>query len=199
MTSDPISCDESLAALRSAPASELVRDTPVARHLSDCPDCSRVAEVVLERERSLGIALDSLSPRADPVLVADRAAIAAERRGTARFFTWMLVAAMAVTAWFFLDDTLGTRERSAAAANRVETIRFECLTPAQAEGLIEPYVRSNGHGIYTPPEGIRGITIRAQPTEIGKARQLITEFDAQMRSEKKGACTVAPPTPAPKP
>src|SRR5205085_2471700 len=81
-----------------------------------------------------------------------------------------------------LDSTLGSHERRVAASLRTETIEFSCLTPQQAESLIEPYVRTNGHGIYFTP-GIKGVTVRALPAEIARSRQLLRDFDLRARMQ----------------
>ncbi|MBA3646070.1 MAG: hypothetical protein H0W63_07805 [Gemmatimonadaceae bacterium] len=195
MTPEPISCEQSLKALATLSAAELESSRALSDHAAACPDCARVAGIVLERERSLALAIDSLAPRGDPAVIAGRAAIAAQRRGTAHLVKWILFAAMAATAWFALDSTIGTHERSVAASLKTETIRFSCLTPQQAESLIEPYVRTNGHAIYFIP-GIQGVTVRAMPAEIERSKTLIHEFDLQMRAEKAGSCEL-PPMPKP--
>jgi hypothetical protein len=199
MQSDSMSCEQSLAAMSTLPSSELAGDSPVARHAATCPQCSRVAQVVLERERSLSRALDSLSSRGDPAVISETALLASERHAAGRFIRWLLVGALMVTVWFALDDTLGTRERAAAAAMRVQTIDFSCLVPSDAEKLVEPYIRSNGHGIYPAPDEFRTITIRATPQEIATARVVIAKYDGQLlaRPDYQNFCrrpaTAVPP------
>jgi type II secretory pathway component GspD/PulD (secretin) len=188
MMPEPFTCEQSLRALASLPAAEIQSNRALARHAEACPDCSRVAAVVLERERSLALALDSLRPRTDPARLADTVALAAERHGTARFVKWLLIAAMAATAWFALDNTIGEHERKIADL-RTETFQLNCLSPEQAEGLIEPYLRADGHGIYFT-NGVNSVTVRARPTELVRARQVIS--DAQIRrATETGSCSSA--------
>src|SRR3954471_21813228 len=105
MTPDLLSCEQSLKALSTLSATELQASRALSEHMAVCPDCARVATVVLERERALAVALASLAPRGDPAVIAERSAVAADRRSTARFVKWILVGAMAVTVWFALDST----------------------------------------------------------------------------------------------
>lgn len=192
---ESITCEQSLKALATLSAAEIQSSRLIAQHTQTCSDCSRVASVVLERERSLGLALDSLSPRADPARIADTVSLAAERHATARFIKWLLVGAMGATAWFALDSTIGDHERKVAAL-RTETFPLKCLSPQQAEGLIEPYIRADGHGIYFT-NGVAAVTVRALPSELAQAKRLID--DAQLRSAmESGSCgspTLAPAKP----
>ncbi len=197
MKSDIISCEDSLKALASSPAAELVGQTPLAQHLASCPDCSRVGSVVLERERSLRLALDSLTSRADPIVITEAAILANERHGTARFVRWLLLGALGVTIWFAMDGVLGPLDK-ARPDLVVETIPFTCLWSPRAVQLVEPYVRSNGHGIY--PALDRAITIRATAAEIAQARTVLAKFDAQVRKspDAKYSCQDLPPAATPK-
>jgi hypothetical protein len=185
---DNISCEESLKALATLSAAEIQTSRLLTRHAETCPDCSRVTAVVLQRERSLAVALDSLTPRSDPARLADTIALAAERHSTARFIKWLLVAAMAVTAWFGLDSTIGAHERKLAAL-RTETLPLSCLTPQQAVSIIEPYVRADGHGIYFT-NGVKAVTVRALPIELERARRVIA--DEELRTAMyTGSCKPA--------
>ena len=201
MKSEILSCQDSMKELATSPASELVGDTPLARHLAGCPDCSRVGSVVLERERSLSHALDSLTSRADPQVITDAAILASERHGTARFVRWLLIGALGVTIWFALNSILGPmdRERKASAT---ETIQFSCLPSQDAEKLIEPYLRSNGSVAYLPPTGFRGLTVRGTPDELATSKSLIAKVDRQLKLAKNPDCDAevtplpaAPPKP----
>ena len=188
MNSEAFSCQESLKALASSPAAELVGDTPLARHIAVCPECARIGNVVLERERSLSLALDSLTSRADPMVITDAAILASERHGTARFVRWLLVGALGVTIWFALDSVLGPLDRPKAGMEMM-TVPLTCLTPGQGLELVKPYLIKRGETAVASPD-LPVLTLRGYPSELAGARSAITDFEARFKIGPQGNCVL---------
>jgi hypothetical protein len=199
MKSDPVSCEQSLIALSSAPAGEIVGDSPLARHVATCPDCSRVAQVVLQRERGRSLALDPFTRGGDPVVVDDAAMIAQERHGKARFVRWLLIGALVGTGWLALDREVGPLNRKRPVIETL-TVPLTCLKGDQARSLVQPYLVTRGDNIAAfsdPP----ALTLRGTAGELSHVKGVIDEFEARYKITSQGSCELvgpkvtAPPTP----
>lgn len=188
MKSEILSCRDSLQEMATAPATELVGDTPLARHIASCPDCSRVRSVVVERERSLAHALDSITSRADSQVITDAAILASERHGTARFVRWLLIGALGVTIWFALDNVWGPLGRPRSGMELM-TVPLTCLAPKQGLELVKPYLVRRGETAVASPD-LPVLTLRGYPSELAGARSAIIDFEARFKVGPQGNCVL---------
>jgi hypothetical protein len=199
MKSDPLSCEQSLIALSSAPAGEIIGDSPLARHVAGCPDCSRVAQVVIQRERARSLALDPLTRGGDPVVVDDAAMIAQEREGTVRFVRWVVIGVVAVAGWFGLGKAFDSFAPKGTVVETM-TIPLTCLKGDQARSLVQPYFtqRSDNISAFSDPPAL---TLRGRASELAHAKSVIDEFEARYKPTAQGGCELIGPkvTPPPTP
>ena len=72
-----MNCRECLTELETGSLRDLTPDSPVFAHASTCPDCSRVATLLRDREYEAATYLNTLSPSSHPATVAENAIAAA--------------------------------------------------------------------------------------------------------------------------
>jgi hypothetical protein len=149
------------------------------QHCAVCADCGPLVTALRDREYTAATILNGLPPISNPISVAETAAMVSHRRRLGKVAVFLTGAALVatVTASLFVTN-LG---RSIVGADgpelRTETFPLKCLTPEQAGGMIEPYLRTNGAMYYPTPVGVSAITVRGTPAQIAKSRELIHEFE----------------------
>lgn len=173
-----MTCDIYLALLSSTPLGEAPQ-LPAADHVSQCRECQRVAQVIVERERRLLSAYRQLDSAWPAGHIAEAAAVTAGRRRSVasfyRFCTAAVLLALLAAATF---EIVVPRIRSATRERTLitETFTLRCLTSTQAGSLIQPYVRSNGSAYYTP-DARDILIVRATEEELMKTRATLDRFD----------------------
>lgn len=106
-------------------------DTPLGRHLAECPSCRRAAERVLAGQRALATALGSMQPTTPPPSVVALAARRSRRR-----WWWPPVAAAAVIALVWTGSTLRHRGRLTPLAQSTEVRPRPLVAASQNTVLI---------------------------------------------------------------
>jgi glutaredoxin-related protein len=188
-----MTCEECLSALETESLREISGDSAVMRHCATCPDCARVTTMVRDKEYETATVLNSLPPMSDPLTLAETAGQTDQRRRVGgvvvtlsaiagAIIIWIVSATMVVPALFQMRVIGGTP----ATGVRTETMQLSCLSPQQAEDVIDPYIKGRNSRFYVPNTGISAITVRGTPDELAKSRDLIANFER----DPNAACRV---------
>ena len=187
-----MTCEQCLSELATGSLRELPSDSAVMQHCATCPDCSRLTTLLRDREYEAATVLNNLPPMSNPIAVAEASVLTAHRRRVGGVVVMLSGAALVVTIWLALANTvipaMNSSEMGARKTLRTETISLQCLSPKQAADVISPYIREAGSTFYLPTSGISAITVRGSPGEIAKARSLIEQFEP----DAGAACRVSP-------
>jgi len=187
-----MTCEQCLSELATGSLRELPSDSAVMQHCATCPDCSRLTTLLRDREYEAATVLNNLPPMSNPIAVAEASVLTAHRRRVGGVVVMLSGAALVVTIWLALANTvipaMNSSEMGARKTLRTETISLQCLSPKQAADVISPYIREAGSTYYLPTSGISAITVRGSPGEIAKARSLIEQFEP----DAGAACRVSP-------
>jgi len=174
-----MNCAECLSELATGSLRDLRPESEVMQHCAVCADCGPLATALRDREYTAATILNGLPPISNPISVAETAAMVARRRRLGKVAVFLTGAALVatVTTSLFVTD-LGRSMRGADRPNLVtETLPLTCLSPEQAGGMIEPYLRTRGSMYYRTPAGVPAITVRGTADQIAKSRELIREFE----------------------
>ncbi len=175
-----MTCDDYLAMLETLPLDEL-RYGGAREHAAHCHDCDRVTRVVVERERSMMLAMgDARSSMASAELAHHAVAIARRRRVAAYYKIGLAIATVAT-----LMVMAMSRVVSRVPASLVhETFLLQCLSPDQASALLRTHLRdANRLAIrIRPPLGVLDV---AAPSEdaMQQVRGLIDRYDDPSRTK----------------
>jgi len=187
-----MTCEQCLSELATGSLRELPSDSAVMQHCATCPDCSRLTTLLRDREYEAATVLNNLPPMSNPIAVAEASVLTAHRRRVGGVVVMLSGAALVVTIWLALANTIipamNSSEMGARKTLRTETISLQCLSPQQAADVISPYIREAGSTYFLPTSGISAITVRGSPGEIAKARSLIEQFEP----DAGAACRVSP-------
>jgi hypothetical protein len=185
-----MNCQECLSELATGSLRDLTPESAVMRHCATCPYCGPLATVLRDREYNAATILNSLPPISNPIAVAEAAGMLSRRRRVGKVVVFLTGAALAATIFtsLFVTD-FGKRVMGINnAALFTETIHLACLSPEQAGGIIQPYLRTRGSLYYADKNGMQAITVRGTEGQIAKSKQLIREFE----NDPKAACRYLP-------
>jgi hypothetical protein len=187
-----MTCEQCLSELTTGSLRQMSADSPVMLHCASCPECSHLTTLLRDREYNAANVLNNLPPMSNPISLAETSVRTAQRRRVGRVVVMLSGAALVVTIWLALANTIipamNSSEMGARKTLRTETISLQCLSPKQAADVISPYIREAGSTYYLPTSGISAITVRGSPGEIAKARSLIDQFEP----DAGAACRVSP-------
>ena len=191
MTIGDLSCEESLAAMVTAPVTQLVGESPLARHAVACPECGRVARVLIERDRSLALQAPAA---AEPRMLGGYPTNLIRRRLAFQLLRAGSIAVAVMIGWLYIAQWVNPavaryRERDATRAE-VATFKLRCLTPDAAAALINPYLTGKQSGIFPRSPTVPAIVVRGTASQIAHASNVIAQFDFP-----EGGCPVKSPAP----
>ncbi len=176
-----MTCEECLSVIASAPILEVREDSRAREHCATCAECSRVVALVAEGERDMAFALNNLSSTIPASQTAERAIAAVGRRKTGRVLAGVFAVLIVIVLWITWIQVIVPGMRATAdivgVDHRTETLELRCLSPDQAGDLISPYVRSNGSAWYPGKPPLSVITVRANPDELARVKELLQRFD----------------------
>ena len=185
-----MNCQECLAMLSTASATELEQSDAARSHYASCPECSRAITLVLGAERDLTSNLNKIAFKIPASITAESAVAIAKRRRIGKALAVVFAALIVVTLWITWIQLIVPSMRATAELARpnlvTETIKLRCLSSEQAGDLISPYVRSNGSLYYVAKPPLKILTVRATPEELREVKTLLDRFD----SSSEGGCAL---------
>lgn len=177
-------CEECMRLVLDADTERLEDLSGVAEHVGGCDQCRLAAQLIVDAEHEVRRQLkETRSRRSDAEVI--RAVVASvERRRRARIVYVTLLIVMLPIAAFAASRVVGSLVRAKQEALpdlETVTLTVNCVTPAEAGELIQPYLRSHG-SIYRVGTGsLSVITVRATDKEIAQVRELLSRFDSASR------------------
>jgi len=182
-----MNCKECLAALAESSVIEIHQNGSVREHSATCPECARVATLVMGAERDLAFAFNSIVSQVPATRTAEAAVTIEKRRRAGWLVSVAAALALVVVLWVVWIRVLVPGARATAELATINqhtmTAGLDCLTSQQAGDLISPYVRSNGSVWYASKPPMKVITVRGTAEELKKVRELLQRFDNSTHAE----------------
>jgi hypothetical protein len=184
-------CDEYLHLLSTSPVEELTEGR-AGDHLATCPECNRVTQLVVDRDRNMVSALAGMSSYMQPSQTAHMALNVGRHHRLKRVYIGASLVAGSWIGALALSRLVLPANQGAMVEEALFTEAFNvrCMSTHDMADLMKAQITSRRSSIETR-NASRIITVRATQDELDKVRATFNQYD----NASQTACVVPQPQP----